>query len=103
MIKDGSHVSLGCLIGERVVIGPDATLDPYERLSVKRGEAIRKRNDEDEDEDDDDSDIEEVEASELDFPVSLSNLLIFIGRSKFNRQNQSWERFQCHRVAKRTP
>lgn len=86
MIKDGSHVSLGCLIGERVVIGPDATLDPYERLSVKRGEAIRKRNDdEDDDDDDDDSDIEEVEASELDFLVSLSNLLIFIGRSKFNR------------------
>ena len=55
-----------------MVIGPDATLDPYERLSVKRNEIIGAGSgDEDgaedglNDDDDDDSDIEEVEASEL--------------------------------------
>ena len=67
MVKDGSHVPLGCLIAEGVVIGPDAMLDPYERLSVKRNEVIGAgRGDKDKvDDDDDDSDIEEVEASGL--------------------------------------
>jgi translation initiation factor eIF-2B subunit epsilon len=69
-IKDGSHVPLGCLIAERVVIGPDAMLGPYERLSVKRNEADRGE-DEVDDNDDDDSDIEEVEASELNHSKSL--------------------------------
>jgi translation initiation factor eIF-2B subunit epsilon len=62
VVKDGSHVPLGCLIAEGVVIGPDATLVPYERLSAKRNEIIVADGD---DNDDDDSDIEEVEASEL--------------------------------------
>ena len=73
VVKDGSHVPLGCLIAEGVVIGPDAMLDPYERLSVKRNEIIGAGgngdgiddNDDDDDDDDDDSDIEEVEASGL--------------------------------------
>lgn len=72
MVKDGSHVPLGCLIGEGVVIGPDAILDLYERLSVKRNENIGTGGGDgdgagdDDDDDDDDSDIEEVEASEFD-------------------------------------
>ena len=71
-MKDGSHVPLGCLIAEGVVIGPDAMLDPYERLSVKRNEIIGAGGDEDGgDNDDDDSDIEEVEASELNHSKSL--------------------------------
>lgn len=65
MVKDGSHVPLGCLIAEGVVIGPDAMLDPYERLSAKRSEIIGVGGNEDGDNEDDDSDIEEVEASEL--------------------------------------
>ena len=71
VVKDGSHVPLGCLIAEGVVIGPDAMLDPYERLSVKRNEIIGAGgngdgiDDNDDDDDDDDSDIEEVEASGL--------------------------------------
>ena len=69
MVKDGSRVPLGCLIGEGVIIGPDATLEPYERLSVERHEIVGvESGDEDgvdDDHDDDDSDIEEVEASEL--------------------------------------
>ena len=73
LIKDGSHVPLGCLIAEGVVIGPDAILDPYERLSVKRNEIIGAAGYGDgvDDNDDDDSDIEEVEASELNFSKSL--------------------------------
>ena len=67
VVKDGSHVPLGCLIAEGVVIGPDAMLDPYERLSVKRNESIGAGGNGDgiDDNDDDDSDIEEVEASGL--------------------------------------
>lgn len=78
VVKDGSHVPLGCLIAEGVVIGPDAMLDPYERLSVKRNEIIGAGGFGDgiDDNDDDDSDIEEVEASKLNHSPSLSNLLI---------------------------
>ncbi|KAF8797938.1 nucleotide-diphospho-sugar transferase [Phlegmacium glaucopus] len=61
-VKDGSYVPLGCLIGEGVVIGPDANLDPYERLSVKRNEIIGTGGVDNND--DDDSDIEEVEANQ---------------------------------------
>jgi translation initiation factor eIF-2B subunit epsilon len=64
MVKDGSHVPIGCLIAEGVVIGPDAMLVPYERLSAKRNEINGDEGGVD-DNDDDDSDIEEVEASEL--------------------------------------
>jgi translation initiation factor eIF-2B subunit epsilon len=73
MVKDGSHVPLGCLIAEGVVIGPDAMLVPYERLSAKRNEIIGAGGDVDgaDDDDDDDSDIEEVEASELNHSYSL--------------------------------
>lgn len=74
VVKDGSHVPVGCLIAEGVVIGPDAMLDPYERLSAKRNKITGTGGDED-DNDDDDSDIEEVEASELNCS-SLHNLLI---------------------------
>ena len=65
MVKDGSHVPLGCLIAEGVVIGPEAILDPYERLSVKRNKITSVGSGDDDGVDDDDSDIEEVEASEL--------------------------------------
>ena len=84
MIKDGSHVPLGCLIGEGVMIGPDAMLEPYERLSVKRNEIIGAGSDDDHD--DDDSDIEEVEASEFKclFP-GLSLTHIGFDRSKIYR------------------
>ncbi|KDR81526.1 hypothetical protein GALMADRAFT_239531 [Galerina marginata CBS 339.88] len=58
-IKDGSHIPNGCLIAEGVVVGPNAQLEPFERLSVKRDEA-----DVEADEDDDDSDVEEVEANQ---------------------------------------
>lgn len=57
-IKEGSRVPKGCLIADGVVIGPNATLEPFERLSLKRDEA-----DNDSDEDSDDSDVEEAEAS----------------------------------------
>ena len=65
MVKDDSHVPLGCLIAEGVVIGPEAILDPYERLSVKRNKITSVGSGDDDGVDDDDSDIEEVEASEL--------------------------------------
>ncbi|KAF8969966.1 nucleotide-diphospho-sugar transferase [Flammula alnicola] len=58
-IKDRSRIPKGCLIADGVVVGPDATLRPFERLSVRRDEA-----DIEADADDDDSDIEEVEANQ---------------------------------------
>lgn len=57
-IKDRTHVARGCLIGDGVVVGPDAVLQSFERLSKRRS-----ADDVAADEDDDDSDIEEVEAS----------------------------------------
>ncbi|PPQ75415.1 hypothetical protein CVT24_012981 [Panaeolus cyanescens] len=65
-IKDGSRIPKGCLIADGVVIGPNAKLEPFERLSARRAsvvvaEATAEENDADED---DDSDIEEVEANQ---------------------------------------
>lgn len=50
----------GCLIGDGVVVGPSAVLEPFERLSRRR-----EPNSASDDEDDEDSDLEEVEASAL--------------------------------------
>ncbi|KIM49219.1 hypothetical protein M413DRAFT_438384 [Hebeloma cylindrosporum] len=58
-VKDGSRVPKGCLIADGVIIGPDASLQPFERLSVSRDEEDVESDDEDED-----SDIEEVEANQ---------------------------------------
>ena len=55
-VKDNSVVPKGCLIGDRVVIGPEAKLLPFERLSSKKAAL-------DQDGDEDDSDLEEIEAS----------------------------------------
>jgi len=55
-IKDGSIVPKGCLLADRVVVGPNARLEAFERLSVKRDEA-------DVDADEDHDDIEDVESS----------------------------------------
>lgn len=57
-VKDGSVVPKGCLIGDRVVIGPGARLLPFERLSSKRAY------DQDDDHKEDDSDLEQIEASQ---------------------------------------
>ena len=56
-IKDGSRVPKGCLLAEGVIIGPDALLQPFERLSASR--------DVESDDEEEDSDIEEVEASKF--------------------------------------
>ena len=90
-IKDGSRVERGCLIGDGVVIGPDARLQPFDRLSRRlqdvdedgdeerdesetEGESEENEDDEDEDDEEEDdgsdekevdSDYEEVEASRL--------------------------------------
>ena len=68
-IKDGSRVPKGCLLAEGVIIGPDASLQPFERLSASRDV-------ESDDEEDEDSDIEEVEASE--FSICLNGGFEFI-------------------------
>lgn len=56
-VKDGSRIPKGCLLADGVIIGPDASLQPFERLSVGRDEVDMESDHEDED-----SDIEEVEA-----------------------------------------
>jgi translation initiation factor eIF-2B subunit epsilon len=59
-IKRNSQVPKGCLIGDEVIIGPDAVLEPFERLSVKLDE------DEGEDDEDDEDDEDELEEGKVD-------------------------------------
>lgn len=62
-VKEKSRVDRGCLVGDGVVVGPDAHLEPFERLSMK---GAKKSNNPAEDEDED-SDLEEVEARKAQF------------------------------------
>lgn len=55
-IKETSRVERGCLIADRVTIGPHARLEPFQKLS--------KKCQDDHEEDDDDDDEEEEEAGE---------------------------------------
>ncbi|KAF9053571.1 nucleotide-diphospho-sugar transferase [Hymenopellis radicata] len=61
IVKDSSHISKGCLIGDEVIIGPEALLESFDRLSKRR---LRLEGGSDEDGEDEDSDLEEVEASQ---------------------------------------
>lgn len=54
-IKENTKIPRGCLIGDDVVLGPNAVLQPFERLSKKRNLES--------DTESDDSDLEEAEAS----------------------------------------
>ena len=56
-IKDNTHIAKGCLIGDGVIVGPDSVIQPYERLSTRRGPPV-----DGDEEEEDDSDTEEVEA-----------------------------------------
>ncbi|KAJ7285945.1 nucleotide-diphospho-sugar transferase [Mycena rebaudengoi] len=60
-IKEKTRIEKGCLVGDGVVIGPLAVLDPFERLSKRRDKTTSA---EEEDEDDDDSDLDEIEANQ---------------------------------------
>ncbi|KIY68593.1 nucleotide-diphospho-sugar transferase [Cylindrobasidium torrendii FP15055 ss-10] len=62
VIKDSCHIPRGCLVGDDVVVGPEAQLEPFDRLSKRRGE---------DDDDEEDSDVEELEASQ---PTSIARL-----------------------------
>ncbi|KAJ7046683.1 nucleotide-diphospho-sugar transferase [Mycena alexandri] len=58
-IKEKTRVEKGCLVGDGVVVGPLAVLDPFERLSRRRDKTVVVEQDNDED-----SDIEEIEANQ---------------------------------------
>ncbi|KAJ7774726.1 nucleotide-diphospho-sugar transferase [Mycena metata] len=60
-IKEKTRVEKGCLVGDGVVVGPLAVLDPFERLSKRRDKTVVVEEEEDNDED---SDIEEIEANQ---------------------------------------
>ncbi|KAJ7109279.1 translation initiation factor eif-2b [Mycena epipterygia] len=60
-IKEKTRIEKGCLVGDGVVVGPLAVLDPFERLSKRRDKTASAEEEEDFD---DDSDIEEVEANQ---------------------------------------
>ncbi|EIW85031.1 nucleotide-diphospho-sugar transferase [Coniophora puteana RWD-64-598 SS2] len=72
-ILDGSHVENGCLITDGVVIGPQARLGPYQRLSTKRQHKPPSGDDSDNEDSDEDSEWDEVEANQP------SDLLIKLG------------------------
>ncbi|KAJ6596797.1 nucleotide-diphospho-sugar transferase [Mycena vulgaris] len=59
-IKEKTRIEKGCLVGDGVVVGPLAVLDPFERLSKRRDNSAEE---EDSDEDED-SDMEEIEANQ---------------------------------------
>jgi len=61
-IKDGSRIPKGCLIGDGVIVGPNAALEPFDKLSSKRV-TTSDADDEENQDDDEDSDIEDVENS----------------------------------------
>ncbi len=63
-IGDRCRIPRGCLIAEGVVIGDNAKLRRFERVSKKRDaeEAVGDEDADDEDEEEEDSDLEEVEA-----------------------------------------
>lgn len=53
-IKERSWVERGCLIADKVTIGPEARLEPFQKL-------LRKCQDDEEDDEDEDEDIDEIE------------------------------------------
>ncbi|KAI6117666.1 nucleotide-diphospho-sugar transferase [Pisolithus croceorrhizus] len=76
-VKEGSRIEKGCLLADGVVIGPQARLQPFERLSRRHlgtehnEEDEGEEDDEDEDDEDEDEDVDEegdgdVEESEDD-------------------------------------
>jgi translation initiation factor eIF-2B subunit epsilon len=60
LVKEKSTIPRGCLIGDGVIIGPEAHLEPFERLSRRRS----PNDDGDREDTDSDSDLEEAEACE---------------------------------------
>jgi translation initiation factor eIF-2B subunit epsilon len=56
-------VERGCLVGDGVVVGPQATLEPFERLSKMREKGSNAKSSDEED--GYDSELEEAEASKL--------------------------------------
>ncbi|KAJ7452519.1 nucleotide-diphospho-sugar transferase [Mycena galericulata] len=58
-IKEKTRIEKGCLVGDGVMVGPLAVLDPFERLSKRRDQTALA-----EEEEEDDSDIDEIEANQ---------------------------------------
>jgi len=58
-IKEDSQVQKGCLVGDGVVVGPEAHLAPFARLSKTR----TKETENDEEDDGNDSELEQAESS----------------------------------------
>ncbi|KAF8636741.1 hypothetical protein AX17_003544 [Amanita inopinata Kibby_2008] len=74
-VKDNSHIPRGCLVADSVVIGPNAKLEPFDRLCIGRDHRSFEVSDEDID-----SDLEEVEARQKSILRSLgsdSNALVW--------------------------
>lgn len=70
-VKAGSHIAEGCLIGDRVVIGPDARLSQFMRVSRRRDRSKSKMIDENEEDDvGEDSELEDIEAG-VSFPFYM--------------------------------
>lgn len=59
-IRDKTHIERGCVVGDGVAVGPSASVQPFERLSKRKGESSDEEGNE---EGDEDSDLEDIEAS----------------------------------------
>ncbi|KAJ8597977.1 nucleotide-diphospho-sugar transferase [Rhizopogon salebrosus TDB-379] len=62
-IKERTRVERGCLIADSVVVGPQARIPPFSRLSKRRQESDEDDEDEDPDEEQEDEEDEEVNES----------------------------------------
>ncbi|KAK0459629.1 nucleotide-diphospho-sugar transferase [Desarmillaria tabescens] len=75
IIRNNSRIVRGCLLGDEVIVGPGAVLQPFERLSKKW-----HSEEEDDDDEEEDSDLEEIEASQSSISVQLgkdSNAIVW--------------------------
>ncbi|KIK99306.1 hypothetical protein PAXRUDRAFT_822932 [Paxillus rubicundulus Ve08.2h10] len=65
-IKEKSRVERGCLIADGVIVGPQARLEPFQRLSRRRQDAEDDDDEGDEDDEDDETEDEEDGAEDGD-------------------------------------
>lgn len=89
-IGDRSSVEQGCLVGDGVILGRNAKLRSFERLSVKM----------DSQDDESDEDSEEEEAESLEGKNSLL-FYAYIFTVIYRASSYTWSKFECENLAPR--
>lgn len=123
-IKEMSRVERGCLIADRITIGPQAKVEPFQKLLKKsQGDRVEDEEEDEEDEGDeddeaddeeeeednsdeedestaeeDDSDYEEIEASKGQLKQGRPRLMS-CSRSGSRCARKTWAGIQCYYMA----